>query len=588
MNTSKARKLLDIESNASTGEIEDAYREKAKQHHPDLSDDPNAEEKFIEIKEAKQHLIRHHSQSSSKSTTSKENGSAKTNTSTRSSKSRSQSRSSSRSRSSSEANTNRSKSYSASSDNSWRENRKTRDNTTSSSQSQTKSESTRTTNKKKSSSNRNTTNKNWTSSNDEQEKGTDTDSSNSNGGSKTSTSSSDSSATKTSIKDKLNPLYWIASVISLFPTPSAQTEYDGSNIPYESKLEQFPHKYVILYYLHLRNALNPRYSSQIRNTKATPIITTVLIAASELKHKIKRIVEVSTKPENAPAILVGGGITTIPVNAAVPIGWKITAVLAFIGAAFVTIFVLQFDREIHSSDVIKEANKTVWNPVGELVILGIFAIAYHMIKLGGEKYIVQSSTWIVATAVFSIPTIAVTHYLSERGKDKYKSTTTVKEKKQFSNCCVEVEKEKEKTETVWKYPPSIPTVVFGIIATTIIIHIQPYPELMPGNIIGSGNYGPNPLMDGLVSTFVSSLWILMIIPAVSFIEIGWNKSSHNLTSVKQKAIPTSIVNGTLSVLLWVLLPITPSPPYILGVFETTMLFIGVFIYSYSIIVTPKS
>ncbi|HII51674.1 MAG TPA: DnaJ domain-containing protein [Halobacteriales archaeon] len=45
--------ILNIDRNATTPEIKQAYRKKAAQHHPDVSNDPNAEEKFKNIKRAK-------------------------------------------------------------------------------------------------------------------------------------------------------------------------------------------------------------------------------------------------------------------------------------------------------------------------------------------------------------------------------------------------------------------------------------------------------------------------------------------------------------------------------------------------------
>ncbi len=47
---------LGVSRDASEDEIERAYREKATEYHPDVSDDPNAEEKFKKIQKAKQIL----------------------------------------------------------------------------------------------------------------------------------------------------------------------------------------------------------------------------------------------------------------------------------------------------------------------------------------------------------------------------------------------------------------------------------------------------------------------------------------------------------------------------------------------------
>ncbi|WP_114575417.1 molecular chaperone DnaJ [Saliphagus sp. LR7] len=48
--------VLGVGSNASADEIKQAYREKATEYHPDVSDDPDAEEKFKKIQKAKQVL----------------------------------------------------------------------------------------------------------------------------------------------------------------------------------------------------------------------------------------------------------------------------------------------------------------------------------------------------------------------------------------------------------------------------------------------------------------------------------------------------------------------------------------------------
>ncbi|MFP8954104.1 molecular chaperone DnaJ [Natrialbaceae archaeon A-arb3/5] len=48
--------ILGVSSDASPEEIKQAYREKATEYHPDVSDDPNAEEQFKKIQKAKQVL----------------------------------------------------------------------------------------------------------------------------------------------------------------------------------------------------------------------------------------------------------------------------------------------------------------------------------------------------------------------------------------------------------------------------------------------------------------------------------------------------------------------------------------------------
>ncbi|MFC6973822.1 molecular chaperone DnaJ [Halomicroarcula sp. GCM10025709] len=48
--------ILGVSQDASEDEIKEAYREKAREYHPDVSDDPNAEEKFKQAKKAKEVL----------------------------------------------------------------------------------------------------------------------------------------------------------------------------------------------------------------------------------------------------------------------------------------------------------------------------------------------------------------------------------------------------------------------------------------------------------------------------------------------------------------------------------------------------
>ncbi|PSP86605.1 molecular chaperone DnaJ [Halobacteriales archaeon QS_1_68_17] len=48
--------VLGVSRDASEEEIEEAYREKAREYHPDVSDDPAAEEKFKKVKKAKEVL----------------------------------------------------------------------------------------------------------------------------------------------------------------------------------------------------------------------------------------------------------------------------------------------------------------------------------------------------------------------------------------------------------------------------------------------------------------------------------------------------------------------------------------------------
>ena len=45
-------KILDVERNASQSDIKKAYRRLARKYHPDVSKEPDAEERFKEIGEA--------------------------------------------------------------------------------------------------------------------------------------------------------------------------------------------------------------------------------------------------------------------------------------------------------------------------------------------------------------------------------------------------------------------------------------------------------------------------------------------------------------------------------------------------------
>src|SRR5690606_4499905 len=45
-------KILDVPRDASADEIKKKYRRLARKYHPDVSDEPNAEEKFKEVQEA--------------------------------------------------------------------------------------------------------------------------------------------------------------------------------------------------------------------------------------------------------------------------------------------------------------------------------------------------------------------------------------------------------------------------------------------------------------------------------------------------------------------------------------------------------
>lgn len=49
--------VLDVSQDASEEKIEAAYREKVKEYHPDQSNDPNAREKFRQVREAKETLL---------------------------------------------------------------------------------------------------------------------------------------------------------------------------------------------------------------------------------------------------------------------------------------------------------------------------------------------------------------------------------------------------------------------------------------------------------------------------------------------------------------------------------------------------
>lgn len=49
--------ILGISPGASVAEIKKAYRQKARQYHPDVSKEPDAEEKFIEVNEAYEYLL---------------------------------------------------------------------------------------------------------------------------------------------------------------------------------------------------------------------------------------------------------------------------------------------------------------------------------------------------------------------------------------------------------------------------------------------------------------------------------------------------------------------------------------------------
>ncbi|RLM94345.1 DnaJ domain-containing protein [Haloarcula sp. Atlit-7R] len=57
MKRSVAAKVLDVSETAAESEIEEAYRTAVKSHHPDVSDEPNATEKFLRAKKAKETLL---------------------------------------------------------------------------------------------------------------------------------------------------------------------------------------------------------------------------------------------------------------------------------------------------------------------------------------------------------------------------------------------------------------------------------------------------------------------------------------------------------------------------------------------------
>jgi len=57
MDRSEAEKLLGVSADSSESKIKDAFRAKAKQYHPDQSDDPRAVEKFQECEKAKRTLL---------------------------------------------------------------------------------------------------------------------------------------------------------------------------------------------------------------------------------------------------------------------------------------------------------------------------------------------------------------------------------------------------------------------------------------------------------------------------------------------------------------------------------------------------
>jgi len=53
MNVEEAREFLGVSAGATDEEIETAYQEKVKQYHPDISDEPDAREKFLKLQDAK-------------------------------------------------------------------------------------------------------------------------------------------------------------------------------------------------------------------------------------------------------------------------------------------------------------------------------------------------------------------------------------------------------------------------------------------------------------------------------------------------------------------------------------------------------
>lgn len=55
---SRYYKILGVSPNASEAEIKKAYRKKARLFHPDVSEQPNAEEKFVEVNEAYEYLLK--------------------------------------------------------------------------------------------------------------------------------------------------------------------------------------------------------------------------------------------------------------------------------------------------------------------------------------------------------------------------------------------------------------------------------------------------------------------------------------------------------------------------------------------------
>jgi len=539
MKANKAYSVLELSHGATEGDIEEAYREKVKEHHPDTSDDPNATAKFLEIKEAKKVLL---SQTSSNQTGTGRNSKQK-----KSDERPSETHETSKQKTSTNQSGSNRTSSSTSNTSDWRSHRTTQ--TTSSSYSKSDESDWRS---------QRTTRTTASSTNNSHSQNETSDSTSTGGSSQDrGHQSTNERGGKNRVSNDTSDKNWR----DIFPRKPTERNV-------------IVHLVAVYLYSLFDNFISPRKDreEQLSLSCLSPIIDQTMIIGYMFPEKVRTVLRHAKLETGIVSVIVG----VTPAILVTAFYQKLTWVE---GSAFVAtctfgyIGWVLFIQETGSTPLSQFTTSPTdivspspWTPLGGIVLLFAF-IPFYKVAEFIPKPFYDSLQFFPFLAIYSIPVLFAIEWVYLRLKG---DTTRV---------------------TVTGFKGQLWTLIGAMILIGFVVHTPPFTIIAPGVLLEQPDiYNPNNdiFLNGIIVSIWSAMWYLFIAGALELVDIGWNRCHtdwHN--NLPARIFWNGCVSATVGVIIWSLIPVSSVPKGLPTAFGHLLLLCGLSLYVYGIATEPK-